>query len=49
VEWPKQAGMADIEIGAETHYPTPCMLLRTNTGVSEFGTQACQARRAPLD
>ena len=30
---------ANMEIGAETHYPTPCMLLTTNTGVPEFGIQ----------
>ena len=36
MEWPKQAGMANMEIGAEPRYPTPCMLLTANTGVSEF-------------
>jgi hypothetical protein len=28
-----------MEIGTEPHYPTPCMLLTANTGVSESGIQ----------
>ena len=37
---------ANMEIGAEPHYPTPCMLLTANTGVPEFGiSSTCAARR----
>jgi hypothetical protein len=37
-----------MEIGAETHYPTPCMLLTTNTGVPEFGIRCVAARLFPF-
>ena len=47
MEWPKQAGMANMEIGAEPRYPTPCMLLTANTGVSEFEGHAPQLLRTP--
>ena len=36
--------MVNMEIGAETHYPTPCMLLTTNTGVPRSGYEWLRVR-----
>ena len=36
------------KIGAEPRYPTPCMLLKANTGVPEFGICSRRGLRPPL-